>query len=155
MHRRALDPRSSPALRLAFPLLFMGTLAGCAASPVVEPPATVTVTAPAPDPDEAQKEDPAEAAGEPTEAATEPEAPAVEETFEMPTLVGVNLQLAQDTLQALDSYVLDQADASGLGRFQMNDSNWTVCAQDPASGAVVPISTIVTLASVKLDETCP
>ena len=72
----------------------------------------------------------------------------------MPALEGVNLQLAQDTLQSLSSYVLVQDDAAGLGRFQAVDSNWQVCTQDPAPGAVVPISTLVTLAAVKLDETC-
>ena len=72
----------------------------------------------------------------------------------MPALVGMNLQLAQDTLQSLDSYLLVQEDAAGLGRFQVVDSNWKVCTQDPAPGDVVPISTLVTLAAVKLDETC-
>jgi len=67
----------------------------------------------------------------------------------------VNLQLAQDTLQALGSYVMDQQDASGLERLQINDSNWVVCAQDPVPGSVVTASSLVTLASVKLDETCP
>ena len=73
----------------------------------------------------------------------------------MPALVGGNLQLAQDTLQAAGSYVLDQTDASGLFRVQINDSNWRVCTQDPAPGAVVPTDTMVTLGSVKLSETCP
>ncbi|MGH8825174.1 MAG: hypothetical protein ACRDVN_11940 [Jiangellaceae bacterium] len=49
----------------------------------------------------------------------------------MPDLVGMNLQLAQDTLQALGSYLLDQEDASGLDRLQIIDSNWQVCAQEP------------------------
>jgi outer membrane murein-binding lipoprotein Lpp len=83
-------------------------------------------------------------------------APAAEpETFTMPALVGVNLQLAQDQLQALGSYVMDQTDASGLGRVQVLDSNWKVCAQQPAAGSVVPLDAVVTLASVKLDERCP
>lgn len=73
----------------------------------------------------------------------------------MPALIGVNLQLAQDQLQALGSFVLDQTDASGLGRVQLLDSNWQVCGQDPAAGTVVPVETVVVLASVKLDEVCP
>ena len=73
----------------------------------------------------------------------------------MPALVGMNLQLAQDTLQARGSWLMDQQDASGLGRMQILDSNWHVCTQDPAPGATVPVSTLVTLASVKLDERCP
>lgn len=73
----------------------------------------------------------------------------------MPDVVGMVLQDAQDALQALGSYVLDQEDASGAGRLQINDSNWTVCSQEPAAGEKVPVTTMVTLASVKLDEDCP
>ncbi len=80
---------------------------------------------------------------------------AAEPTFTMPALVGMNLQLAQDTLQALGSYLMDQQDASGLGRVQVVDSNWQVFTQDPAPDALVPESTLVTLGAVKLDETCP
>ena len=81
--------------------------------------------------------------------------PATEPTYTMPALDGMNLQLAQDTLQALGSYLMDQQDASGLGRVQVIDSNWQVCSQDPGPGSVIPESTLVTLAAVKLDETCP
>jgi len=73
----------------------------------------------------------------------------------MPAVVGVNLQLAQDSLQKLGSYAIDQTDAAGLDRFQVNDSNWTVCSQVPEAGAVVDVSTMVTLSAVKLAETCP
>ena len=96
----------------------------------------------------------AAAASAPAPAAPAP-APAAPTTFTMPALVGVNLQLAQDTLQAAGSYVMDQTDASGLTRVQVNDSNWQVCTQNPAPGAVVPTDTVVTLGSVKLTETCP
>ena len=77
------------------------------------------------------------------------------EVFKMPSLVGENLQLAQDKLQALGSYVLDQEDAAGLGRMQVLDSNWQVCEQNPAPGKTVPVETIVLLTSVKLAEQCP
>lgn len=137
----------------AVPIALLAALgtAGCAASTPTPPPVTVTVEAPAP-----ETSTKAQAPAKETTAA-QPEPAAVEEeaTFEMPALVGVNLQLAQDTLQALGSYVMDQQDASGLGRFQVNDSNWVVCAQDPVPGSVVTASSLVTLASVKLDETCP
>jgi hypothetical protein len=73
----------------------------------------------------------------------------------MPNLVGGNLQLGQDTLQALGSYVLDQEDAAGLGRLQVNDSNWQVCTQNPTPGREVPLETLVVLAAVKLSEQCP
>ena len=77
------------------------------------------------------------------------------ESFLMPAVVGMNLQKAQDLLQSLGSYLMDQTDASGLGRFQILDRNWKVCVQTPSPGKKVPISTIVTLASVKLAESCP
>jgi hypothetical protein len=86
-------------------------------------------------------------AGATTEAAVE--------TFEMPKLVGANLQDAQDQLQALGSYVLDQQDASGMGRLQLVDSNWQVCSQRPKAGSIVSADAIVVLAGVKLDESCP
>jgi hypothetical protein len=76
-------------------------------------------------------------------------------TFVMPNLVGLVLQDAQDQLQALDSYNLDQEDASGLERIQILDSNWMVCRQSPSPGTEVPLDGLVTLWSVKLDEECP
>ena len=85
---------------------------------------------------------------------TPPAAPPVEK-FKMPKLVGQNLQYAQDTLQALGSYLVDQQDASGLGRVQLVDSNWQVCSQEPAAGKKVPVDTLVVLSAVKLTESCP
>lgn len=85
---------------------------------------------------------------------TQPEEPEPE-TFRMPRLVGKNLQDAQDELQSLGSFFVDQQDASGLGRLQLVDSNWKVCRQKPAAGKAVPLSAIVVLASVKLNERCP
>jgi hypothetical protein len=82
-------------------------------------------------------------------------APAAPETFTMPKLVGENLQLAQDTLQKVGSYILDQEDALGLDRIQVMDSNWQVCSQTPKAGTKVPVETVVLLASVKLTESCP
>ncbi|MBA4608253.1 hypothetical protein H1W00_07165 [Aeromicrobium sp. Marseille-Q0843] len=77
------------------------------------------------------------------------------ESFKMPKLAGENLQLAQDMLQALGSYGLIQNDALELGRFQVLDANWKVCAQKPKAGKKVPIDTIVELDAVKLEESCP
>ena len=88
-------------------------------------------------------------------AAAKPVAAAAPEVFRMPNLVGENLQLAQDKLQVLGSYVMDQEDAAGLNRIQANDSNWQVCAQKPAPGKTVPVETVVLLTSVKLAEQCP
>ena len=80
--------------------------------------------------------------------------PTAEAKFTMPKVVGMNLQLAQDLLQSKGSYILDQEDFKGLNRFQLNDSNWKVCKQSPAPGKSVPVSTVVTLYSVKLTERC-
>ncbi|WP_114424523.1 PASTA domain-containing protein [Nocardioides houyundeii] len=76
------------------------------------------------------------------------------ETFTMPSLVGMVLQDAQDALQSLGSYLLTQTDGTGQSRFQVLDSGWKVCAQDPAPGAVTDIATLVELVAVKLEETC-
>ena len=80
--------------------------------------------------------------------------PTAEASFVMPKVVGMNLQLAQDLLQSKGSYVLDQEDFKGLSRLQILDSNWKVCAQSPSDGKRVSASTIVTLSSVKLSESC-
>ena len=77
------------------------------------------------------------------------------DTFKMPRVVGMNLQLAQDLLQSLGSYIMDQTDAAGLERWQIIDSNWKVCRQSLSAGKIVPQSITVTLASVKLAESCP
>ena len=73
----------------------------------------------------------------------------------MPDVVGMNLQEAQDLLQSVGSYVMDQQDASGADRAQLIDSNWKVCSQEPAVGADTPLDATVILASVKNDEYCP
>lgn len=74
--------------------------------------------------------------------------------FTMPNVIGMNLQLAQDLLQSKGSYLMSQTDAKGLGRFQVLDSNWKVCKQSPGAGQRVSTATLVTLASVKLIESC-
>ena len=80
--------------------------------------------------------------------------PTAEASFVMPKVVGMNLQLAQDLLQSKGSYILDQEDFKGLSRLQILDSNWKVCAQSPSAGKRVSASTMVTLSSVKLSESC-
>jgi hypothetical protein len=76
-------------------------------------------------------------------------------TFVMPSLVGMVLQDAQDRLQLEGSYLLTQTDATGLERFQIDDSNWKVCYQIPAAGTEVRFSRMIDLGAVKLDEQCP
>jgi beta-lactam-binding protein with PASTA domain len=73
----------------------------------------------------------------------------------MPNVKGMNLQEAQDELQGRGSYLMDQEDAGKHHRIQVLDRNWKVCTQIPRAGRKVPLSTIVRLAAVKLDERCP
>ena len=73
----------------------------------------------------------------------------------MPNAVGKVLQEAQDELQTRGSYLMDQKDATGRARLQIDDRNWRVCSQKPGPGEVVPLETRVVLASVKLAEKCP
>jgi hypothetical protein len=100
-------------------------------------PSTVTVTAPPSSTDDVGATD------------------QTEDSFTMPNVVGVVLQTAQDKLQFLGSYVMDQQDAGGLDRLQLLDSNWRVCSQSPHPGTRVSATDTVTLASVKLEEACP
>lgn len=96
------------------------------------------------DPTDAPEEtDPADSAAADTEA----------ETAALPDLVGLDLQAAQDEAQAAGFYALDDQDASGQGRLQVYDRNWTVCEQDPAPGTH-PTDTSVTLYAVKDNESC-
>lgn len=76
-------------------------------------------------------------------------------TFTMPKVTGKNLQAAQDELQSRGSYLMDQSDATGEARLQLQDNNWKVCTQTPKPGAQVKVSVVVKLAAVKLDEPCP
>lgn len=129
-------------------------LAGCGSGAASQPAVTVTATAT----ETATRFIEVEPTAVPTPAALAEEEPAVvepaAETFKMPSLVGQNLQLAQDKLQALGSYSLRQEDASGLERFAVLDSNWQVCRQAPKPGKRVSVDKTVTLWSVKLDESC-
>jgi beta-lactam-binding protein with PASTA domain len=79
---------------------------------------------------------------------------AVSDTFVMPALVGMNLQEAQNRLQARGSFLLTQTDGTGQERFQMLDYNWKVCGQRPAAGTVTDVATLVELVAVKLSESC-
>ncbi len=75
-------------------------------------------------------------------------------TFTVPKLTGMVLQSAQNKLQSLGSFLLDQEDYKGLGRMQILDRKWKVCKQDPKPGAKALLTDIVTLWSVKLTESC-
>lgn len=76
-------------------------------------------------------------------------------SFTMPKVVGMVLQDAQDLLQSKGSYLMDQQDAKGWGRWQILDSGWKVCWQKPGPGVKVSTSAVIALGSVKLNEKCP
>jgi hypothetical protein len=52
----------------------------------------------------------------------------------MPDVVCMDLQRAQDTIQAAGVFFSRSHDATGLNRWQLVDSNWQVVAQSPAPG---------------------
>ena len=55
----------------------------------------------------------------------------------MPDVVCMNLQLAQDTIQAAGVFFSRSVDATGADRMQVIDRNWIVVAQQPAPGVEV------------------
>jgi hypothetical protein len=163
-----LSPRYRHPFAIAFAIASICAVGGCGgAAPPAAAPAPVTVTAtpqqpaaPAPvtvtaTPAPAVVAPPAEPTKAPTKPKKKTPAKAAEVTFEMPDVVGMVLQDAQDLLQTKGSYIMDQQDATGLERLQILDSNWTVCAQRPKRGVAVSTDDIVTLSSVKLYEDCP
>jgi len=104
--------------------------------------------------DDASAEGSASEAPAPTKTPKPPKAAQAPEKFAMPALVGMNLQDAQDTLQAKGSYLLTQTDATGMERFQVLDAAWKVCYQQPAAGTKTSLDRMVELGAVKLDESC-
>ncbi|WP_218595223.1 PASTA domain-containing protein [Pseudonocardia oceani] len=119
--------------------------AACAApSPAPAPapaPAAPATVAPAPAPTSA-----APVAAEP--AAT---------SWVMPDLVGANLQDAQNAIQSLTDFAIPittSTDATGAGRQQVLDRNWTVCAQNVSPGETITSGTAIDFAAVKLEESC-
>ena len=79
--------------------------------------------------------------------------PVVEQgTIAVPDVVGLDHQLAQDTMQAAGLYVLDEEDATGAGRMLLFDRNWTVVSQDPPAGTLVAPDQTILLRSKKDDE---
>lgn len=70
----------------------------------------------------------------------------------VPDVVGKDLQLAQDTMQAAGLYHLTSHDSSGLGRSQVLDRNWQVTDQTPAAGTRVAADTLVDLGARKFTD---
>jgi hypothetical protein len=77
------------------------------------------------------------------------------EAVTVPDAVGLDLQLAQDTMQASGFYSLTSHDATGQDRLQVLDRNWTVCDQSPPGGTTADSTTQIDFSAVKDDETCP
>jgi hypothetical protein len=130
-------------------------LAGCGGG---EPdasaaPATVTETveapAPAPSPSPAPAPVPAPATQTPSAAASTVD-------FTMPNMVGMNLQVAQNTMQANGVMYSVSHDLLGI-RNQVLDGNWQVCNQSiPAGQQVVgDVEGRIDFGVVKLEERCP
>ena len=70
----------------------------------------------------------------------------------VPDVVCMDLQAAQDSLQAAGFYNLGSEDGSGEGRMQILDRDWVVIAQSVDAGSTPsPLKRIV-LASVKYGE---
>ena len=94
---------------------------------------------------------------DPAPETTEPETPqpadggAVTQAV-VPDVVGMNHQLAQDTLQANGFYLLVEEDATGQGRVLVWDRNREVVSQSVAGGTTAPIDTAITLSSKKIGE---
>lgn len=80
------------------------------------------------------------------------------EIAEIPNVVGMNLQDAQDCLQSKGFYLLDDQPAPGEPRFQVNDSNWTVTRQSDV-GPGFSLDTFITLTAQKdggySSKSCP
>ncbi|RMB71895.1 hypothetical protein AYK61_22275 [Rhodococcus sp. SBT000017] len=138
--------RVQSVIVLALPVI---VLAGCGSTDSSEPDVrtevrTVTVEATTPAPT------PVERIGVPDTTATEP--PAAEPVLAaMPSVVCINLQSAQNAIQAAGIFYSRSVDASGASRRQVNDSNWIVVAQDPQAGVLVGEGDAL-LSAVKIGE---
>lgn len=70
----------------------------------------------------------------------------------MPDFTGKSVKAARSALDSSTSLTVE--DASGDDRIVFVESNWKVCTQTPAKGAVLN-GKPVKLTAVKFDETCP
>ena len=70
----------------------------------------------------------------------------------MPDVVGMNLQAAQNKLQALKFLNLHSFDATGQGRLQVLDRGWVVVGQTPAAGTSVGSGRYIRLGVKRIGE---
>lgn len=80
--------------------------------------------------------------------------PTVDEASIMPNVVCMNLQDAQNAIQATGVFFSRSEDATGRGRSQMLDSNWIVVGQTPSPGTSFTEGEAV-LSAVKIGEPNP
>jgi hypothetical protein len=120
------------------PLLLLA--AACGVSEQPRPAATVTVTATQPTPTQA------------TTPTRPPTPPQTARAAVVPAVVGLNHQLAQDTMQAAGFYYLTEEDATGQGRLLINDRNWVVVSQSPKGGTTASLDSKIVLRSKKIGE---
>jgi len=70
----------------------------------------------------------------------------------VPNVVGKDLQLAQDTMQAAGLYNLTSHDSTGQARLQVLDRNWVVTDQTPAAGSRVAADQLIDLGAKKFTD---
>ena len=70
----------------------------------------------------------------------------------VPNVVGKDLQLAQDTMQAAGLYNLTSHDSTGQARLQVLDRNWLVTDQTPAAGSIVAGDQLIDLGARKFTD---
>ncbi|WP_240794745.1 hypothetical protein [Rhodococcus zopfii] len=87
----------------------------------------------------------------PTAATATTNPPSPSATAVMPNVVCMNLQAAQDAIQAAGVFYSNSVDATGAGRAQVWDRNWIVVEQTPAAGVDIDEGNVI-LSVVKEDE---
>jgi hypothetical protein len=70
----------------------------------------------------------------------------------VPDVVGMDHQDAQNKMQDVGLFNLDEEDATGQGRLLILDHNWEVVRQKPAAGSRVTDDTTILLISKKKGE---
>ncbi|MFF7202811.1 PASTA domain-containing protein [Streptomyces sp. NPDC008141] len=120
--------------------------AKAAEPPVAEPPAAKTAAP--------KTAAPKTTAPKPAVASPDAKAPA-DERARVLDFVGMGLQEAQDSAQAVGFFFLTSHDSTGAGRMQVFDRNWKVCSQSVAAGRTVDVGTELDFGTVKLSESCP
>lgn len=136
------------AILFSVPVLVLTACGGADSTAAVETP-TETVTVQATTPPVTTTE----SVAPPTTLEPAPTTPAAVAAapVAMPAVVCMNLQNAQDLIQAAGVFFSRSEDATGAGRNQVLDRNWSVVAQTPEPGALVTEGEAV-LSVVKLGE---